>query len=235
MSAAATRAAGSSSATASASYATAARGAEPLTTAAEVAQAPPPSRQKSIKCFTCGGLGHRQAECPSKRHDEDARAEVPASGQLSVARGKSGGEGAARKLVCHRCRQHGHIKSECTLPARQDSSAADSTAQELPRTVSNASAAAAERAANGVARSGRDSNKATAVVQKQGQDQQRTPTPTPVEPAAGTPPADVNLPAKRQETANGCASAQGCSRMESVGLSCGHPGSLRFRGHHVDV
>ena len=235
MSAAATRAAGSISATASASYAAAARGAEPLTTPTEVTQASLPSRQKQIKCFTCGGLGHRAAECPSKRHDEDAAAEVPAPGQLPVGTGKAGGDGAARKsLYCHKCRKRGHVKSECPSLARQDSSASNSP-QELLRTVSDGSAAASERATNGVGRSGRDSNKTTAGVQKQGQDQQRTSTPTPSEPAAGTPLTDVNLPVKRQETANGCASAQRGSRTETVGLSGNHPGSLRFHGHHVDV
>ena len=124
----------------------------------------PSIRQKHIKCFTCGGLGHRSAECPGKRQGGEALPEVPDAGQLPASKSKAGDQ--LRGPVCFRCRQRGHLKADCPLPEKVDGQAAP-PAQTPLGTATDAGITSSERSAKHARGSGRDSSTAAGEEQEQ--------------------------------------------------------------------
>lgn len=139
------------------------------TTAAPVLRALPSNRQKLMKCFDCGGFGHRSVDCPSRRSVAKAGPEAPVPRQPLESKGKDGNAGA--RLHCYRCRQRGHVKADC--PSLLMSGHVAASAQLVLHTAEDADAAAPERSAKPGSGSGRGSDTVAAGERTQVEEQLR--------------------------------------------------------------
>jgi hypothetical protein len=95
-----------------------------------------------VRCFSCGKLGHRSADCRSKDPNRSCNRST-----FPKANSSSGQQSNASNLTCYRCGQPGHFANKCQRAAPSTSNK-NTTGNGGSSGSSNANAAASNGSSN---------------------------------------------------------------------------------------